>query len=111
METNLGRFKSLTAPLRAHPHNGRPFGHLYDNTKIVRKHAGLSQLLMIRLSEKEVFLDNKEIDQLQRRIQNALHVGINLVRMLPAGDWTMSFAKEMGLLGNYGNVRIRSCHS
>ncbi|KAK6355727.1 hypothetical protein TWF718_000119 [Orbilia javanica] len=86
LEDNFNRLKDLMAPLRAHPHNNRSFKPLYDKVVKVyedrKKRRNIITAFNGCVSEGKALTD-EDINKLQRRIQNTLHIAISLARRLP----------------------------
>ncbi|KAF3173618.1 hypothetical protein TWF751_005260 [Orbilia oligospora] len=97
LESEFNRLNGLMAPLRAHPNNSRPFKPLYDKILRTYQHCKKDRKAIATFEDWVVgetdALSDKEIDEIQRKIQNTLHNAINSMKKLPADcDRTLEFA-------------------
>ncbi|KAF3189161.1 hypothetical protein TWF788_011282 [Orbilia oligospora] len=77
LESEFNRLNDLMAPLRTHPNNSRPFKPLYDKILRTYQYRRKDRKTIATFEDWAIgetdALSDKEIDEIQRKIQNTLH--------------------------------------
>ncbi|KAK6514854.1 hypothetical protein TWF506_007216 [Arthrobotrys conoides] len=109
LESDFNRFNNLMTPLRTHLNNSCSFQPLAEKVIFTYQHRmkerkGIATFDDWAIEQRDV-LSDKEIDELQRKIQSILHTAINMRRKLPVDSDRLL---ELALAGLVERRKLRA---